>query len=72
MDDFQQAVVAAHGRYTEDAWMALPTRAQAQAIYAELRRIDTEHAAAALGTSRRRSGLRAVPTTEIRTMPRVA
>lgn len=55
MDDFQKAAAAAQGRYTKDAWMALPPREQAQAIYAELRRIDAERVAAAVAMPVRRS-----------------
>jgi hypothetical protein len=54
MDDFQRAAAAAQGRYTQEEWMALPPREQAQAIYAALRRIDAERVAAATALPRRR------------------
>jgi len=54
MDDFQRAAAAAQAHYTEEAWTALPTRVQSQAIYAELSRIDAERVAAAAFATRRR------------------
>ncbi len=50
MDDFQQAAAAARRRHTEAAWAMLGSRAQAEAIYTELRRIDAAQATGAHGS----------------------
>jgi hypothetical protein len=67
MDDFQQAAAAAQRRYTELAWTALPQREQAEAIYTELRRIDTERTAAAPAASKQRPAGRATTATAAET-----
>jgi hypothetical protein len=60
MDDFQQAAATAQSRYTAVTWTALPLREQAQAIYAELRRIDAERVTRAIFPQRRRPRTRTV------------
>ena len=73
MDDFQQAAAAAQRRYTEPAWAALPQREQAEAIYTELRRIDTERTAVAPAASKKRPAGRATTATAAETrMPALA
>ncbi|HVC59556.1 MAG TPA: hypothetical protein VND19_04200 [Acetobacteraceae bacterium] len=44
--DFQAAAGAAQARDGEPAWMMMTAREQATAIYAELRKIDADHAKA--------------------------
>ena len=69
MDDFQQAAAAARAHYTAAAWADLPVRAQAQAIYAELRRIDMERVAKVLTRPNRRPALRSGTTETDDTSP---
>jgi hypothetical protein len=65
MDDFQRAAAVAQATYAPDAWAALPVRTQAEAIYAELRRIDARRCAAP--ATRPRATPRATPRLAVAT-----